>query len=447
MTVAITNLVPFIIKLLVFTLVLLGGGCSAGFFGEKETKDRLKGKRVSVNYSRSDLIADKRLENVEIVLPYPKVNKTWLKQGGNSTNSMQHLSLGDVPQKIWDVKAGVGSSKDSMLLASPIVIDGKVFVLDAKGILKAFNLSDGSSIWERSLKPAENSVYSGAIASDSRYIFVTLGSGELVCVKSSDGSEVWRTSIKSPLRGGATVVDDRIYVVTIDNKTLAFSAKTGQRLWTHSGAAETAALIGGGSPSVKSNVVVVSYSSGEVFGLKAETGRVFWADHLGVDNRLNGVGHIADINGSPVIDRGLVFNISNSGRLLATELRTGGRIWERAISGANTPWIAGEFIFIISNEGQIICLTRKSGLVKWVTQMPVFESPEDKEGIIKYVGPIIVGDRLIIASSLGEIYSLSPYKGTILGKVNISGSVYIPPIVAGQTLLVLSDSGVLTAFR
>ena len=79
--------------------------------------------------------------------------------------------------------------------------------------------------------------------------------------------------------------------------------------------------------------------------------------------------------------------------------------------------------------------------------MPVFESPEDKEGIIKYVGPIIVGDRLILASSLGEIYSLSPYKGTILGKVYISGSVYIPPIVAEQTLLVLSDSGVLTAFR
>ena len=447
MTVTITNLVPFIRKLLLCTLVLLGGGCGAGFLGEKESEDLLKGKRVSINYLRSDLIADKRLENVKIVLPYPKVNKIWLKQGGNPTNSMQHLSLGDTPQKIWDVKAGVGSSKDSMLLASPIVIDGKVFVLDAKGMLKAFNLYDGSSIWERSLKPAENSVYSGAIASDSRYIFVTLGSGELVCIKSSDGSEVWRTSIKSPLRGGATVVDDRIYVVTIDNKTLSFSAKTGQRLWTHSGAAESAALIGGGSPSVKSNVVVVSYSSGEVFGLKAETGRVFWADHLGADNRLNGVGHIADINGSPVIDRGLVFNISNSGRLLATELRTGGRIWERAISGANTPWIAGEFIFIISNEGQIICLTRKSGLVKWVTQMPVFESPEDKEGIIKYVGPIIVGDRLIIASSLGEIYSLSPYKGTILGKVNISGSVYIPPIVAGQTLLVLSDSGVLTAFR
>jgi outer membrane protein assembly factor BamB len=308
-------------------------------------------------------------------------------------------------------------------------------------------LADGSLIWEQSLKTAENSVYIGAIASDSKFIFVTLGSGELVCIQSSDGSEVWRASIKSPLRGGANIVEGRVYVVTIDNKTLSFSAKTGQRLWTHSGASESAALIGGGSPAVKRGVVVVNYSSGEIFGLKAETGRVFWADHLGANNGLNGVAQIADINGNPVIDRGLVFNISNSGRLLATELKTGARVWERSISGANTPWIAGEFIFIISNEGQIICLTRKSGLIKWVTQMPIFESPEDKEGIIKYVGPIMAGDRLILASSRGEIYSLSPYKGTILGKVNVSGSVYISPIAAGQTILVLSDSGVLTAFR
>ena len=152
MTVTITNLVPFIRKLLMFMLVWGVGGCSAGFLGEKETEDRLKGKRLSVNYLKSHLIADKRLENVEIVLPYPKVNKTWLKQGGNSTNSMQHLSLGDIPKKIWDVKVGVGSSNDSMLLASPIVTNGKVFVLDAESALKAFNLADGSLIWKTSLK-------------------------------------------------------------------------------------------------------------------------------------------------------------------------------------------------------------------------------------------------------------------------------------------------------
>ena len=112
MIVAITHIVPCIRQFLVFALVVGSTGCSAGFLGEKETEERLKGKRISINYLKSDLVADKGLENVKIVLPYPKINKTWLKQGGNPTNSMQHLSLADIPQKIWDVKAGVGSSDD-----------------------------------------------------------------------------------------------------------------------------------------------------------------------------------------------------------------------------------------------------------------------------------------------------------------------------------------------
>ena len=102
MIVAITHIVPRVRHFLLFALVLGSTGCGAGFLGEKETEERLKGKRISINYLKSDLIADKRLDNVKIVLPYPKINKTWLKQGGNPSNSMQHLSLGDIPQKIWE---------------------------------------------------------------------------------------------------------------------------------------------------------------------------------------------------------------------------------------------------------------------------------------------------------------------------------------------------------
>ncbi|MBT5913508.1 MAG: PQQ-binding-like beta-propeller repeat protein, partial [Rhodospirillaceae bacterium] len=119
----------------------------------------------------------------------------------------------------------------------------------------------------------------------------------------------------------------------------------------------------------------------------------------------------------------------------------------RSVAGANTPWVAGDFIFVISNDGEVICITRNSGLIKWVKQMPQFESSDDKEGIIRYAGPVLAGDRLLVVSSLGEIYSLSPFKGTILGKVDVSASIFIPPIVAGKTLFVLDDDGTLTAFR
>jgi outer membrane protein assembly factor BamB len=361
---------------------------------------------------------------------------------------MQHLALSDIPAKVWSTSSGNGSTKDSIMLASPLVQDYRLLTLGGEGTLRAFNVGDGSLIWKQRLKSEDQDmVYSGAIAVNLESIFVALGSGELICVRVLDGKEVWRTSTKNPLRGGPTVSGGRVFVVTIDNKTLSFDAKTGKLLWSHAGTTETAALIGGASPAVKDNVVIVTYSSGELFALKTGTGRLFWADHLGPKNSSNGVSSIADINGSPVIDRSLVFSISNSGRLTAIDFKTGRRVWERSVAGANTPWVAGDFIFVISNDGEVICITRNSGLIKWVKQMPQFESLDDKEGIIRYAGPVLAGDRLLVVSSLGEIYSLSPYKGTILGKVNVSASIFIPPVVAGKTLFVLDDDGTLTAFR
>jgi outer membrane protein assembly factor BamB len=238
-----------------------------------------------------------------------------------------------------------------------------------------------------------------------------------------------------------------LFVVTIDNKTLSFSANTGELLWSHSGATETVALLGGASPAVKDNLVIVTYSSGEIFALKAETGRIFWGDHLGSSNRLAGVADIADIKGSPVIDKSLALIITHSGRLTAIDFRSGKRVWEKSIAGVNTPWIAGNYMFIVSNNGEVICISITGGRIKWVTKMPKFETPEDQEGIIKYVGPILVGDRLLVISSLGEIYSISPYMGTVLGKVNVGGNVFIPPIIANKTMFVLNDKGLLTAFR
>jgi outer membrane protein assembly factor BamB len=422
--------------------------CSGEFLGEKETGIRLEGERISINALERDLTADDSVKSIDVTLPYPIENISWLQPGGNSIHAMQHLALADIPAKIWSASSGDGSTHDAIVLASPLVQDYRVMTLGREGNLRTLNVSDGSLIWQQRLQSKDQDmVYSGAIAANLESIFVALGSGELICVRILDGKEVWRTSTKNPLRGGPTVSGGRVFVVTIDNKTLSFDAKTGKLLWSHAGTMETAALIGGASPAVKDNVVIVTYSSGEVFALKTETGRVFWADHLGPNNRFNGVSNIADINGAPVIDRSLVLSISNSGRLTAIDFKTGRRVWERSVAGANTPWVAGDFIFVISNDGEVICITRNSGLIKWVKQMPQFESSDDKEGIIRYAGPVLAGDRLLVVSSLGEIYSLSPYKGTILGKANVPASIFISPVVAGKMLFILDNEGTLTAFR
>ena len=102
---------------------------------------------------------------------------------------------------------------------------------------------------------------------------------------------------------------------------------------------------------------------------------------------------------------------------------------------------------MVSDLGEVLALTKRRGQIRWIQQLPVFENPEDKEGIITYAGPVLVSDRLLVGASTGEIYAISPYTGDILGKIDIGSPVFVPPIVAGGTVFFLTDNGDLEAYR
>lgn len=428
---------------------LLVSGCESSFFGESKSKPPLPGERISIMALERQLAPDERIAGLAVALPAPSRNADWPQPGGNAQHVMQHPAVGEAPVKAWSVDIGAGSDDGAALLASPVLSDGRIFTLDAEGRLTAIDAETGGEIWriDTASPEEEDSVYSGALTTGEGMVFVATGVGEVIAVLAESGEERWRVSAPGPLRSAPTHSAGRLFLTTIDNKALALSAETGERLWQHSGISEIAALLGGASPAVKDSVVIVPYSSGELYALKAETGRVFWVDTLSQSRRADAVSSLSDIRGDPVIDRSIVFAISHSGRISALDLRTGGRIWDRRIGGTNTPWVAGDFVFVVSNTGEVIGLTRRDGRVKWLVQLPQFETPKDREGAIQYAGPVLAGDRLIVPSSLGEVYAISPYTGKLLGSIDLGDSVFIPPIVAGGTIYILSDEGRLTAFR
>ena len=92
-------------------------------------------------------------------------------------------------------------------------------------------------------------------------------------------------------------------------------------------------------------------------------------------------------------------------------------------------------------------MSQRDGRIRWIQQLPRFEDEEDRDGPITWSGPVLAGDRLILASSLGEAVSLSPYTGEVLGRVELPDGVYLPPIVANETLYVLTDSADLVALK
>lgn len=436
-------------------LLSLGlSACSAveGVFQPKDEK-KLPGDRISVLELQKQLEPDtgQAQQTQPLALPEPWKNEFWPQAGGYPNHSMQHLSLGKGPLKLqWQADIGTGSTDEIPLTSTPVVIDGRIFAVDGLDVVSAFSTKDGARLWQTSIKDPEEDdiVIGGGLAFGGGKLYATSGYDEILCLKPDTGQILWRKPLPAPSRAAPTIMDGRLFVSTRDNRLLALDPDTGEVLWKHEGVSEEAGLVGAASPAANRDIVVPAFTSGEIAALRVENGSVAWSDNLaGVRSSAGGLGAIADIRALPVLDKGLVIAVSFSGRLVAIDERTGSRVWQREISGTNLPWIAGDYVFIISEDNELIALSRNNGAIKWVTALGSYRNPETKDDPIRWAGPVLAGGRLLAVSSDGQLTEVDPDSGKIKNKSKVERPVTIAPIVAGDTLYMIGDDGTLMAYR
>jgi outer membrane protein assembly factor BamB len=427
----------------------LGGCDSLKSLVSGSDKTPLAGKRVSVLNLEHSLKPDPQLNALRIAVPRPFDNNAWPDAGGFPNHAMYHLALGDNLERAWKANAGEGANRYGRVVAEPVLANGRVFAMDANDVVTAFDAKSGRRLWRLDPQPdeADATTYGGGVAASGDRVYVATGYGQVLAVDPASGKVVWRVKLAAPIHSPPTVADDRVFVVTVENELDVLSAADGQRLWSHNGLPEPAGLAGGASPAVAGDLVVVPYSSGELYALRVENGRPLWSDSLAAAQPVGALSSLADIRGAPVIDRDRVFAISHSGLMVAIDLRTGDRVWEQDIGGVHAPWVAGDFIYVLSANNELICLTRADGRVRWARDLPQWNNPEKKRDPIFWAGPVLAGDRLIVISSEGEAFSVSPYTGEPLGREDFPDGVFINPIVADKTLYVLTDEADLVALR
>jgi outer membrane protein assembly factor BamB len=441
-----------ILKMRRLAVILASCGFLAACSGDNWFGDTpaapLPGKRISILAQSKSLEADAG-SKTPIVLPPPEVVADWPQAGGYPPHAMYHLSLGANLHRVWDADIGAGGNKRRAFLTQPIVAEGKVFAMDAESVASAFDLKDGHRLWKTDLAPEDTGEgsYGGGLAFDEGKLFITSQYAELLAVNAADGKILWRHSLQAPVRGAPTVRAGRILVVTVDNATLALSAEDGHELWHHNGISEMASMLGGTSPAVDGNTVITPYSSGELFSLRIENGTVQWSEVISSLKRTDQVATLTDIRGLPVIDRGRVFAAGNSDIFAAIDLRTGRRIWDKEVGSIQTPWVAGDFVYLVTNGPELACFEAQTGQVRWVKPLDRWEDMEEKTGRLVWSGPVLASDRLIVVSSAGNAVSFSPYTGEILGQEQLPGGVTIAPIVAAETLLFMTKDGELIAYR
>jgi outer membrane protein assembly factor BamB len=428
------------------------GGALNPFDGGSEAPQQTAPEdgRQSILTFEQQLTPDPTLASRAITVPAAVTVSDWSQPGGTADNSPPQSTGTAVLERAWRASLGEGTNDRGAIAAPPVIADGRLFFLDAAHRVHAISASDGRRMWDERLRPNDSRdrvARGGGVAAGAGRVYVTTGFGFIAALDAETGNEIWRTQASAPFQSAPTYANGRVYASTNDSELIAFDAATGAVAWTFQAIAEPARILSAPSVAIDGETVVAPFASGEIVALLGGNGRRLWSDSLSRTGRLTSLSAINDIAGRPVIDGGAVYAASHSGVLAAIDLRSGQRIWARNFASTQTPWTAGDVLYAVSVDGELAAFDRRTGNVYWVSQLRRYRDEDDRKGRVSWTGPVMIGGRLVLANSEGDVVAVSPASGQTLASADVGQPVFIPPIAANDQIYIVTDEARLVVLR
>lgn len=434
-------------------IALLAGTVALAGCGDRDKK--LPGERLDPRAILSPdgptVVGSQGPTTTALSLPPVRGNAEWAQRGGNAQHFGGNVALGGGTTRVWTNTIGQGSDLRHRVTADPVVGGGLVFTLDSRVRVTATTTSGGTA-WTQDLRPGGevgDSVSGGGLAYDGGRIYVTTGYGELVALDARSGAVQWRQRVEAVISGAPTVDGGSIYVMGRNATGWAIRASDGKVEWEMGGTPSVAGVMGAVAPAVSGNTVVFAYASGQLLAADRRTGEQLWSAQVGGSRTGRAIGLLRDMGGDPVVVGNRVYAGTTSGRTAAFDLATGFQEWDARNGAANPVVPAGNSVFQINDQAQLVRLDAANGATVWTVSLPEYTDSRVKkqDRVYAHFGPVLAGNRLYVASSDGVLRVYDPASGSLIGQGAIPGGAAAAPAVAGQTLYVVTRDGQLVAYK
>jgi outer membrane protein assembly factor BamB len=241
-----------------------------------------------------------------------------------------------------------------------------------------------------------------------------------------------RTVATSPATSAPTLADSRVYFGTASGKLISVNAVPGhvRMNW----AASTAAAVHT-TPAVADGLVVVGDDAGQVYGVKASTGKIVFTAHLD-----------AAITSGPALGNGVAYVGTADGTLAAIPLtcpRNCAPLWTVDVGAAprSSPAVADGALYVGTTSGNLDAVNAASGNLIWTmaTRAPITGSPAIANGIV-YVGSTDGHLYAVAATGCGADTCAALWRSPPVGAINSS------PAISNGVVYIGSDDGDLHAY-
>jgi outer membrane protein assembly factor BamB len=349
----------------------------------------------------------------KVILPQAEHAKPWT-QGTGWVNAQPSNFAAQADGKLAKYKAA-----SSQIIAAPLIVDGKVFTLSAKGILSAMDDISYKTLWSADLKTKSiSSVFSGGgMTYRDGVLFLTHTTRDIIAYDAVLGRELWRRQLPDVTKAQPVLHNNMALVLTISNQLYAIDITNGRIIWQNDGLAETISPNRNVAPIIHNDKVIVGYSSGQLMILNLASGEELWQMNLSRegDDVLPGFIPVG-LESQPIIDGNTMYVASGNGLLLKLSLENGSIIWQKKVPDVQAMNKSGNSLFVVTNAKQVAALDASTGQVAWATDLDpqVVTKKKKTQKPAQFLTPLVINNELFVISSDGKIHELSPETGAII---------------------------------
>ncbi len=422
-------------------LVLMVSACS-------EPEVILQGEREPI---RPEEITTVENQTRAISLARQTKNAAWPQSHGTAAFRTAHPALSAAPQLQWSTSIGEGDARRQRITAQPVVGEGRIYTLDSSARATAVS-ANGSVVWSVQMTPAADSdgeATGGGVAYHDGVVYVSSGYGVLTALKADTGATLWRQELQATGSGQPVVRDGLVYLVAGDQTAWAVRTKDGRIAWQFDASPSAANVLGAPAPALTKDLAVFAFGSGDVAATFRKGGLRRWNASVSGQRVGRTISQITDVTGAPVVSGNSIFVGNHSGRTVAFSADSGERLWTAREGAAGPVWPAGGSVFQVTDVNALARLDAGTGETIWSVKLPGYlkDKPRKRAAIVAHHGPILAGGQVIVASNDGAIRFFDPTDGRLVRSVVIPDGATTAPVVAGETLYVVSTKGELHAFR
>ncbi|EIF30635.1 Beta-barrel assembly machine subunit BamB [Burkholderia sp. Ch1-1] len=334
-------------------------------------------------------------------------------------------------QQAW--KASVG--KAGRYLFSPVAVGNAVYAAGANGSVAKIDAQTGQDIWRIKL----HDDLSAGVGSDGTLTAVGGLKGD-VYVLGADGKQLWTAKAPGEIISPPLVGNGLVVVRTVDGQIVAFNAQTGEQRWNYRNRAVPLNLrVSSGMTFAGDAAVLAGFPGGAFAAINLQTGDNYWQTPVSYPKGVTEVERINDVTGPPTLVGSETCAVTFQGQIGCFDANSGRAVWEKAFSSTSGLAQDDRAVVAADDWSVVSAFDVASGAPLW---------KNDKLKNRDLSVPFILGHAAVLGDYQGYVHFLSRDDGTLVARVKTDGSpITAAPVLAGETLVVLTHDGDLYGYR